>query len=345
VAFFMNFISVTMGGTSGGAVGRPRLETTALPSTRTVLIAVVLIAAVLWSFWTTLASLAERWTTDAHYSHGFLVPVFALVLLAYRRGMLQHVVVSTTSGAAACGLGILSAAVLVRLAAARLYVEPLDAFTLLPTLAGAALVVGGWPALRWCWPAIAFLAFMLPLPFQIETALAQPLRRWATHMSVYLLQTLGYPALADGNIILLEDARLGVADACSGLGMLMTFFALATAMALVIRAPLVDRLVLVVSAVPIAVFVNIVRILATAMAHRSLGPDMAQTIMHDLAGWLMMPLAVALLYLELRLLGVLLVPVPPTQPLAVCPAFSNASSSEFSQTPSNRSATACHADT
>jgi exosortase len=210
------------------------------------------------------------------------------------------------------GFVILLAAVLARLAAARLYLEPLDAFALLPTLAALALIVGGWPALCWSWPAIAFLGFMLPLPFQIETALAHPLRRWATHVSVYFLQTFGYPALADGNIILIEEARLGVADACSGLGMLMTFFALATAMALVIRAPLLDRLVLVVSAIPIAIFANVVRILATAIAYRSLGPEIARTIMHDLAGWLMMPLALALLGCELKFLQHLFVlHVPP----------------------------------
>jgi exosortase len=208
-------------------------------------------------------------------------------------------------------------AVALRLTAARLYLEPRDARTLFPTQTGVALAVGSWPVLRWSWPAIAFLAFMLPLPFQVETALALPLRRWATHLSVYLLQVLGYPALADGNVILLDEARLGVAEACSGLGMLMTFFALATALALVIRVSWVDRLVLVASALPIAVLANVVRITATAVAHETLGPDVARTIMHDLAGWLMMPFALVLLYLELWILSRLLIPITPQQPLPV----------------------------
>src|SRR5207247_2117523 len=119
---------------------------------------------------------------------------------------------------------------------------------------------------RFAWPALAFLGFMLPLPYQVEVALAHPLRRLATGMSTYLLQTIGYHAIAEGNIILIEQSSLGVAEACSGLGMLMTFFALATAMALAIRAPAVDRLVLVVSAVPIAVLANVMRITATGVA-------------------------------------------------------------------------------
>src|SRR5439155_19345193 len=118
--------------------------------------------------------------------------------------------------------------------------------------AGPALLVGGRDFSRWSWPAIAFLGFMLPLPFFLEVSLAHPLRRLATMISTYALQTLSCPALAEGNVILIGDARLGVAEACSGLGMLMTFFALATALAMMVHAPLVDRLILVASAAPIA---------------------------------------------------------------------------------------------
>ena len=35
---------------------------------------------------------------------------------------------------------------------------------LLPMLAGLCILMGGWAALRWAWPSIAFLALMLPLP-------------------------------------------------------------------------------------------------------------------------------------------------------------------------------------
>src|SRR5882757_4091349 len=38
-----------------------------------------------WSYATTLTTLEERWSRDPQYSHGFLVPVFALVVLWHRR--------------------------------------------------------------------------------------------------------------------------------------------------------------------------------------------------------------------------------------------------------------------
>jgi exosortase len=213
------------------------------------------------------------------------------------------------------GLQFLLTGLVLWLAGARIYLEAVEAFSLLLTLAGLCLLVGGWAALRWAWPAIAFLGFMLPLPFQVDQFLAQPLRRVATVSSTYLLQLLGFPALSEGNIILIGELRLGVVEACSGLGMLVTFFALATAVALVIRRGPADRVVLVVSAVPIALIANVLRITATAAAHVKLGSAAANGWLHDVSGWLMMPLALGLLVLELWYLDRLFRPDEAPRPL------------------------------
>jgi exosortase len=256
----------------------------------------------LWSYWPTFTAMADLWAFEPQYSHGFLVPVFAALVLWARRAQFP----TATARPDWWGVAWLALALLLCAVAAFFYFQPLDGLSLLPTLVGIVLLAAGRPVLRWCWPAIAFLAFMLPLPFQIDTALAYPLRGIATAASTYLLQTLGYPAFAEGNVIVLDDLRLGVVGACSGLGMLMTFFALATAVALLVRRPLGDRIALVVSAVPIALVVNVARITATAVAHQTAGAETADLILHDLAGWLMMPLALGLLGLELWLLDWLL---------------------------------------
>ncbi len=273
----------------------------------------LLLAAVLWSYWTTILKMADTWTTDPQYSHGFLVPVFALVILWNRRAQLHAV----TWQPSLLGLPLLLGGILIRLLAIQRDIQPLDAFSLLPTLFGLVLFVGGRSLLRWSWPALAFLAFMIPLPFFVDGALAQPLRGLATDMSAYALQTLGYPALAVGNIILIDQLPLGVAEACSGLGMLMTFVALATALALISKAPMYVRLLLVVSAVPIALIANVARITATGMAYYDYGSTATRAMVHDVSGWLMMPFALALLGLELWYLNKLFVLRPYTAPPVV----------------------------
>jgi exosortase len=265
----------------------------------------------LWSYWTTFLTMAERWSNDPQYSHGFLVPVFAGVVLWHRRELMPEALRSTW-----WGVVILTAAVCARLFGAVMGFVPLDPFSLLPALVGLALLLGGWPMLRWTWPAIAFLGFMLPLPFTIEMLLAHPLRGLATLGSTYCLQTLGLPAWSEGNIIHIDEVKLGVVEACSGLGMLMTFFALATAMAIIVQRRFADKLVIVASAIPIAVIANVARITATGVVHCSWGAA-AGDLLHDWAGWLMMPLALGLLWLELRYLDRLLVDAGPPAPLAI----------------------------
>src|SRR5262249_26304438 len=145
------------------------------------------------------------------------------------------------------------------------YVRWLDNLSLLPCLAGLCVLLGGWPALRWAWPAIAFLFFMLPLPYSVEVAWAYRLRLTATVTSTFALQTLGFPAIADGTDIHIDDSTLEIAPACSGIGMLLIFFALSTAIILVIKRPWVDKLIILLSAIPIAILANIVRITLTAV--------------------------------------------------------------------------------
>ena len=132
-------------------------------------------------------------------------------------------------------------------------------------------------------------------------------RRIGTEASVYVMQTLGLPALAEGNVIVLDESRIGVAEACSGLRMLMIFFSLTTAVAMISRRPLWERLLVFFSAVPIALIANIGRITVTGTLYWMDYSELAEVVFHDVAGWLMMPFALLLLWIEFWLLSRLLI--------------------------------------
>jgi exosortase len=268
-----------------------------------------------WVYWPSLTGLVGRWG-DAEYSHGYLVPVFSLYLLWFRRGLLPAEPLRPSWW----GLPVLAAGLALRFAGTYAFFDWLAAVALLPCLAGVALLAGGGRALRWSWPAIAFLVFMIPLPHRLETGLAQPLQHIATKASTYALQTLGFAAFAEGNVIRMGEVRIGVVEACSGLSMLIIFFALATAVILVVRRPPLDKGLIFVSALPIALAANLIRITVTGVLHKVAGSRLADLVFHDLAGWLMMPLALGLLWVELRLLAWVLVPAAEPKPLAMGPA-------------------------
>lgn len=273
-------------------------------------VGLVLFAALAWAFWPTLVQLVKRWVSDPQYSHGYLVPGFALVLLWLRREKLSQVTPRLSWG----GVALLAAALALYLAGIGFYFDTLAQVALLPALTGICVVLGGWRVLAWAWPAIAFLAFMLPLPFRLEVMLSHPLRRICTVASTYILQTIGLPAVADGNVIILDDLHIGVVEACSGLSMLVVFFAIATAVVLLIRRPLLDKVLLLASAAPIAIVANVIRITVTGLLYKFAGKQLADAFFHDFAGWFMMPLAVGILWLELWFLSGLLIEASPDAP-------------------------------
>ena len=139
------------------------------------------------------------------------------------------------------GLALLLGGVAFQLISAHFYLEWFERLALLPVLAGCVLLLKGRPTMRWSWPAIGFLFFMIPLPYTLEVALRGPLRRLGTLAGTYVMQTLGLPAFAEGNVINVGEVQIGVVEACSGLRMLMIFFALSTAVALLIQRPLCYR--------------------------------------------------------------------------------------------------------
>jgi exosortase len=272
-------------------------------STVTLLCVPILAAVGLWSYWTTLAAVANRWADDPQYSHGYLVPVFALYLLWLKRDRLRGQALHVNW----YGLILLGVGIGLRLPGAYYKFDYLDQISLLPALAGLFLLAGSWPALRWSWPALAFLAFMIPLPHAVSVALSAPMQAFATTVSTFALQVVGLPAVAEGNVILLGDIPLGIVEACSGLRMLVVFFALSTAVAMLIRKPIWEKLLIACSAVPIALASNVLRITITGVCYETFGNHFGGELFHDVAGWLMMPLGLAFLGLELWVLKMLLI--------------------------------------
>jgi exosortase len=257
----------------------------------------ILIGAFFGGYFFEFLALASRWIEDPDYAHGFLVGPFAIYLLWARRELMPAASQGTAWGLVLLGVGGL----LRGLSTFFLYYDNLDPFSLWLMLAGVGLLLGGWQALRWSWPSILFLIFMIPLPGPVASMLGYPLQRIGTVVSTYLLQTCGIPAVDQGVTIKLSSIDLEVAQACSGLKMLTLFVAVCIGAALLMKRPLWEKLVVVFSAPPIAVISNVARITVTGILCETTGADVKR--LHDFAGWGMMPLAVLLIWGEMGLLS------------------------------------------
>jgi exosortase len=281
------------------------------PPSKTLIAALVGLAGLTaWSYWPTFTQLVHLWNTDDGYSHGYLVPAFAAWLLWLRRDYAPMI----WRPQPILGMMLIGLSQTLRtVAALRFNLWP-EHISLIPYLLGLALAFGGWPLLRYTAAAIGFLAFMVKMPYRVEVSLGQPLQQLATTVSTFVLQTLGLPAVAEGYVIHIRDAQLEVVQACSGLKMLMTFFAFSTAACLVVRKPIGDKLIILASAGPIAIVVNVIRIVTTGILHVNTSSEAAFRFFHDMAGWFMMPLALAFLGIELWLLKHLIIELPTRAP-------------------------------
>ncbi len=286
---------------SGGGLGPMASALSLVPRAS---LAMIIGVGLVWSYWPTLVGMARRWSHDPRYSHGFLVPPFALYLLWIRRRLRPD-----HAGPRWPGLALLAIAGPVRFVGAYAYISWLEAISFLISLAGLVVLCDGRAALRWAWPSVAFLIFMVPLPYRIETSLGFPLQKMAAEAGACTLQVFGLPAFSAGSTIVIDDFRIGVVDACNGLGMCYMFLALSVATTVMVHRPPLDRLLLIAGAIPIALVVNVARIAATGLLHVHAGGWVADAVYHDLAGWLMMLLALAILFIECRLLSHLFIPI------------------------------------
>ncbi len=264
-------------------------------------IAIITIAFV-WSYLPTIGELMHAWKTIADYSHGFLVLPLALYALWVRLDTFPVGQVRWFWW----GLGIIGISVAMRVFGGLYYIGGIDGWSIIVWVAGACLLCGGWRFFLWVWPGVAFLFFMIPWPYRVEGWLRQPLQKIATSLSTWLLQCLGQPALGGRNTIWLGEHELEVEDACSGLRIFVAIAVLAFAYILIARPRWWERVILVVSIIPIALLTNSARIVVTGLLYQFVSGKAGKQFSHDLAGWMMIPFAAALFLLELWYLGKLI---------------------------------------
>lgn len=262
---------------------------------RLAIAGVILTTVFFWAYWTTLESLVGAWNREPDYSHGFLVAPLAFFFLWTRRDRFPGI----TDRLAWPGLALIVLSVGMRVVASRYYLEAIDGWSIMVWAGGVAWLLGGWRVFRWSLPAVAFLWFMVPLPFRLERALSLPLQSVATKLSCWGLQILGQPAVAEGHTILLGDYPLEIERACSGLRIFVGIVALAFAYVVVVRRTWWEKAILLASVIPIALVANATRIVATGLFYQWVSADAAKSFTHDAAGWVMILFAAGLFALVL----------------------------------------------
>jgi exosortase len=175
--------------------------------------------------------------------------------------------------------------------------------SLLVTLAGLVLYLLGRAHLAMLAFPLLYLLFMIPLPATVFNAVAFPLQLFAARTAAATLQMLDISVLQEGNLITLAHTTLEVAEACSGIRSLVALLALATTYAYFTQQGLARRIVLAVSAIPIAIVTNAARVVGTGILASFFGEEVARSFFHTFSGWLVFAAAFTILLAEGTLLN------------------------------------------
>lgn len=262
------------------------------PSWARVAVPALLLGVILGAlYWPILRDLGQQWWSDANYQHGFLVPVLSVYLVWRRRAALQRI----TPRGTWLGLPVLLAGIATLLVGDIGAENFLMRSSLLVILAGLILLHLGRQTFREVLFPLGYLFFMIPLPAILLYALTFPLQNVAARQAAWALDFLGIPVLLDGNVIHLSQISLGVTEACSGIRSLISLIAGAVAWAYFMLPSGWVTLLFVACALPITVFANAARVVATGLIGQWFGVEYASGFFHEFAGWVVYLFAFACL--------------------------------------------------
>jgi exosortase len=249
---------------------------------RVWLVLVAVVAAIGFVYGGMLSSLVQQWASDDNYSHGFFVLPLAFYFAWERRRALEAALprpAITGAAVIALSLGVWLAGTF----GAELF---LTRVSLIGVIAGTVWFLWGWQHLRILAFPILFLFLMIPLPAIIFNQIAFPLQLFASQVGEQAISAAGIPVLRDGNILRLPSRTLEVAEACSGIRSLVSLIMLGIVLGYFTERRIGPRILIAVSAVPIAILANAARVAGTGIAAEWVSPKAADGFFHTFSGWL-----------------------------------------------------------
>src|SRR6478735_5686343 len=167
----------------------------------------------------TFVGLARTLWREEEYSHGPIILAVA-IYLAWRARK------AVGGGRRAVGGVVLAGGLLLYWIGQSQSLPLFATASIIPVVAGAALVMGGVPLLKSLAFPLLFLAFLIPLPGFIVEAATGPLKEFVSAIVAAILSMMGYAVERAGVVIDMGGHQMLVADACSGMNSIVSLAAL-----------------------------------------------------------------------------------------------------------------------
>jgi exosortase len=252
----------------------------------------ILLAVFMGLYFTVILTMVRDWDVDANYSHGYFIPFLSAFMIYTKRREIQSLDISRSNW----GLPFILIG-LIQLTLAKIGSEYfLQRTSMILVLFGISLFVMGKTLTKKISFPILYLIFMVPIPAIIWNKFAFPMQLFSSSLTEWVIQMMRIPVFREGNILHLGETSLEVVNACSGLRALISMLTLSAAFAYLSSYSRAKKWILFLSAAPIAILVNIIRLTFTAVLANQFGESTAQGFLHDFSGWAIFLVGLAMLF-------------------------------------------------
>ena len=253
---------------------------------------IFLLLSFIFLFGQTVLKLANDWMLNDNYSHGILVPFITVYMIWQKKDELKKLPKKTNyNGLIVLFFGLLL--FFIGNIGAELFITRT---AIIITVAGICLLYLGWRVTAVIAMPLVYLMLMIPLPAVIWNKIAFPMQLFATELTTAIVHKIGIPLLREGNILYLPNMTFEVVDACSGLRSLTSLIALSGAFAYISKLNTINKWILFFTAIPIAIILNIFRLVSTTLMAEYISPRMAEGFLHDFSGYIVFIFALILIY-------------------------------------------------
>ncbi len=237
--------------------------------------------------------LVYAWSHSDDYSHGFFIVPLVIFSLWCKREVLYRLPAQSSY----LGLILIIVSLIIYVLAFYAEIKTVASLAMVFSIFGVVLYIYGLVLFREIIFLLFFLFFMIPVPAQTYSAMTIPLQLFVSKISVGVVMLFGLPVFREGNIIQLPDHTLAVVEACSGLRSLMTLLSISMILSYFTLRSNWLRMLLIISGVPVAIIVNIFRVLIIIVSLYYFDFDLTEGKLHTILGIVVFMLAIALLFL------------------------------------------------
>jgi exosortase len=253
------------------------------------IIALILFFAV---YYQALQILVTKWASSDEYSHAFLVvPIISYIIWGKRKFFSNN-----SADYSSPGLLLIISSLACYLFALLTHVNTIILLSMFLTIVGILLYFSGIKAFKEFATPLLLSLLLIPIPEQLYISLTFPLQLKVSEISEIIIRMFSVPMLREGNVVNIPKMSFEVIEACSGLRSMIALLTLSVIMGSFSVKNFSSKLILVVVSIPLAILVNIIRVVSMILLYHFFGLDLGQGMLHTLSGLLVFLLAIIILF-------------------------------------------------